>query len=254
MTAKTNNPRSARSLSATLILAFLILSVVILLISGGLQLFFYIQAQQQAISSQQELIAQGAAATISNFIQGKLAVLSTTTIQLASPTVTSSEAQTEILNSLLANHSEFSQFALFDNHDIETSAVTRIQSNSSVASAQLAHLVANDILTQTKEGQNYISPVYFNPDNKEPSVFMAVPVINGLGNYQGTLAAELNLISMWNLVNQLKVGNAGYAYVVNSQGTLLAFKYTTLCRGKTWATSNWSMNSSSILLPPPPTE
>ena len=57
---------------------------------------------------------------------------------------------------------------------------------------------------------------------------MAVPVTNGLGNYQGTLAAELNLISMWNLVNQLKVGNAGYAYVVNSQGTLLASKYTTL--------------------------
>ncbi len=228
MTAKTNNPRSARSLSATLILAFLILSVVILLISGGLQLFFYIQAQQQAISSQQELIAQGAAATISNFIQGKLAVLSTTTIQLASPTVTSSEAQTEILNSLLASHSEFSQFALFDNHDIETSAVTRIQSNSSVASAQLAHLVANDILTLTKEGQNYVSPVYLNQDNKEPTVFMAVPVTNGLGNYQGTLAAELNLISMWNLVNQLKVGNAGYAYVVNSQGTLLASKYTTL--------------------------
>ena len=101
MTTKTNKPRSARSLSATLIIAFLVLSVVILLVSGGLQLFFYIQAQQQAVSSQQELIAQSAAATISNFIEEKFAVLSTTAIQLASPTVTSSEGQTEILKSLL---------------------------------------------------------------------------------------------------------------------------------------------------------
>ena len=59
-------------------------------------------------------------------------------------------------------------------------------------------------------------------------MFLAVPVINGMGNYQGTLAAELNLISMWNLVNQLKVGNTGYAYVVNNQGTVITFKDTTL--------------------------
>ncbi len=132
------------------------------------------------------------------------------------------------MNSLLASQTEFRQFALFDNHDIELAAVTRIQANSSVASAELAQLVANDILTLTKEGQNYVSPVYLDPDTEEPTVFLAVPVINGMGNYQGTLAAELNLISMWNLVNQLKVGNTGYAYVVNNQGTVITFKDTTL--------------------------
>ena len=107
---------------------------------------------------------------------------------------------------------------------MKRASVTRIQVNSSVASAQLAHLATNDILTLTKKGQNYISPVYFNPATKEPTVFMAVPVTDVLRNYQGTLVAELNLISMWNLVNGLKVGNAGYAYVVNSQGTLIIFQ------------------------------
>ncbi len=226
MTTQTNNPQSARSLSATLIIAFLILSVVILLVSGSLQLFFYIQAQQQAVSSQQDLIAQSAATTVSNFIEEKFTVLSTTTIQLASPTVTSPEAQTEILNSLLASQSEFRQFAVFDNNGYETTSVTRIQSNSSITSAQFSHLVTNDVLAQTKKGQNYISPVYFDSTYHEPLVLMAVPVTDVLGNYQGALAAELNLISMWYLVNHVKVGNAGYAYVVNSQGTLIAFKDT----------------------------
>ena len=162
MTTKTNNPRSARSLSATLIISFLVLSVVILLVSGGLQLFFYIQTQQQAVSSQQEFIAQSAAAAVSNFIQEKFTVLSTTTIQLVSPAVTSSNGQTEVLKSLLASQSEFLQFAFFDNHDDETASVTRIQqTNSSLASAQLAHLAISDILTLTKKGRELYQPGLF---------------------------------------------------------------------------------------------
>jgi putative methionine-R-sulfoxide reductase with GAF domain len=228
MATKTNNPRSARSLSSTLIIAFLILSVVILLVSGGLQLYFYVQAQQQAVASQQVLVAQSAAATVGNFIADKFTVLSTAATWLASPTVTSSEAQTGILNSLLARQSEFRQFVFYDNHDNETASVTRIQTINSTASAQFARRVTSEILPLTKKGQNYISSVYFDPANTEPLVLMAIPVTNGLGNFQGTLVAELNLIHMWNLVNQLKVGNTGYAYVVNNQGILIAFKNNNL--------------------------
>jgi len=207
-----------------LIIAFLTLSVVILLASGGLQLFFYIQAQQQAVSNQQEFIAQSAATAVSNFIEEKFTVLSTTAIQLASPAGTSSEGQTEILKSLLGSQSEFLQFAFFDNHGDETASDTRIQANSSLASAQLAQLTINYILTLTKNGHNYISPVSFDPATKEPVVFMAVPATDAIKNYQGTIVAELNLISMWNLVNGLQVGNTGYAYVVNGQGTLIIFQ------------------------------
>jgi hypothetical protein len=55
-------------------------------------------------------------------------------------------------------------------------------------------------------------------------VLMAIPVVDPIGSFQGTLVGELNLTSMWDLVNQLKVGNTGYAYVVDSKGTLIAFK------------------------------
>lgn len=44
----------------------------LLLVSGGAQLFFNMQAQRQAISSKQQLIAQGAAKTVSNFIQEEI--------------------------------------------------------------------------------------------------------------------------------------------------------------------------------------
>jgi len=225
MKTETNHPRSARSLSVTLTIAFLILSVVALLASGGLQLFFNIQTQQQAISSQQESIAQSAANTVSSFIEEKFSVLSTaawmTNLSAASP-----DQQTQILESLLASQSEFRQLAVFDSHNDETAVASRVQINLSAASATFNGHVTSNMLAQTQKGQNYISPVYFDEATNEPLVVMAIPEIDALGNFQGILIAELKLASMWNLVDGLKVGNTGYAYVVNKQGNLIAFRDT----------------------------
>ena len=55
---------------------------------------------------------------------------------------------------------------------------------------------------------------------------LALPVSNVLGDFQGTLVAEVNLKFMWDLVDQLKVGETGVVYVVNKQGNLLAFNDT----------------------------
>jgi putative methionine-R-sulfoxide reductase with GAF domain len=55
---------------------------------------------------------------------------------------------------------------------------------------------------------------------------MAVPAQNVFGEFQGILVAELNLKFMWELVDQLEVGQTGYAYVVDNQGNLIAFEDT----------------------------
>jgi GAF domain-containing protein/HAMP domain-containing protein len=224
METKKNNPRRARSLSATLATAFFILSVVILIASGGLQLFFNIRTQQQAVSSQQQVIAQDAARTVSNFVEENFTVISST-VGLIHPNTLSPAAQTQILQSLLANQPAFRQLALFDAQNNETAVASRVQSSGSKL---ITSLVTSDVLVQTQKGQRYIGQVYFDVVNFEPVVLMAVPSTSAIGEFQGTLVAELNLISMFNLVNQLKVGNTGYAYVVNSQGKLIAFKNTTL--------------------------
>ena len=224
METKKNNPRRARSLSATLAISFLILSVVILIASGSLQLFFNIRAQQQAISSQQQVIAQDAARTVSSFIEENFSVL-TSTVGLIHPNTLSPAAQTQILQSLLANQPAFRQFAIFDAQKNETAVASRVQS---YGSKLITSLVTSDVLAQTQKGQRYIGQVYFDAVNFEPVVLMAVPSTSVVGEFQGTLVAELNLISMFNLVDQLKVGNTGYAYVVNSQGKLIAYKNTSL--------------------------
>jgi putative methionine-R-sulfoxide reductase with GAF domain len=54
-------------------------------------------------------------------------------------------------------------------------------------------------------------------------IAIAIPVKNIFGDFQGTLVGEINLKFMWDLVDQLKVGETGYVYVVDNQGNLIAF-------------------------------
>jgi GAF domain-containing protein len=206
-----------------LAIAFLALSVVVLLISGGLQLFYSIQTQQATIASQQQLIAQDASRTVSSFTQEKFSVLETT-VRLANPATASLEAQKQILEGLLGLQPAFRQLVLFNAQDQELAKSSRL---SETASGRLADQLKSDVLAQIREGKRYISPVYIDPVTSEPMVIMAVPAINALQEFQGTLAAEVNLkVDLWDLVDRLKVGEAGLAYVVDRQGYLIAFHDT----------------------------
>jgi putative methionine-R-sulfoxide reductase with GAF domain len=216
---KLNKPRSSRSLAATLAIAFFTLSIIILLASGGLQLFFNIQAQQQAISSKQQLIAQDAAKTVSKFIQDKFSGLETA-VELANPVNASAETQKTIMESLLGHDSAFRQFVLLDSRGQQLAQTSRA---SQTMSSQSILQLKGDVISQTSTGQRYISTVYIDDATSEPLIAIAIPVKNVFGDFQGTLVAEVNLKFMWELVDQLQVGETGYAYVVDNKGNLIAF-------------------------------
>jgi GAF domain-containing protein/HAMP domain-containing protein len=216
-------PRAARSLTATLAIAFLALSVVVLLISGGLQIFSNIQTQQATIANRQQLTAQGASRTVSSFIQEKFSVLETT-VRLASSAAASPEEQKQILESLLGPQPAFRQLVLLNAQDQELVKASRL---AQTASGRLTDQLKSDVRAQIRQGKRYISPIYIDSLTSEPLVMMAVPATNVLKEFQGTLVAEVNLkVDLWDLVDQLKVGETGRAYVVDRQGNLIAFHDT----------------------------
>jgi GAF domain-containing protein/HAMP domain-containing protein len=220
---KAKKPPRAQSLAATLAIAFGVLSVLVLLISSVLQLVSNLQAQQEAITSQQYLIAQDAARTVSSFIQEKFTVLETT-VRLASPVTASPEAQKQIVESLLGPQPAFRQLVLLNAEDQELVKISRL---SLVAFEQLADQLQGEALAQIRQGQRYISPVYIDPVTSEPLVVMAVPAVNAFKEFQGILAAEVNLkVDLWDLIDRLEVGETGLAYVVDRQGNLIAFSDT----------------------------
>jgi GAF domain-containing protein/HAMP domain-containing protein len=197
--------------------------VVVLLVSGGLQIFSNIQTQQTAIANQQQLIAQDAARTVSSFIQEKFSVLETT-VRLTNSATASPEEQRQILESLLGLQPAFRQLVLLNTQDQEVIKASRL---AQTVSRVFAERLDDVRLVHILERKRYIGPVYIDPTTSEPLVIMAVPVTNVLGDYQGTLAVEVNLkVDLWDLVDRLKVGKTGLAYVVDRQGNLIAFRDT----------------------------
>jgi putative methionine-R-sulfoxide reductase with GAF domain len=219
MKIKTNSPRPPRSLASTLAIAFFTLSAVILLGSGGFALYTDIRSSQDSIADQQQYAAQNAGETVSAFIQDNFVALETA-VEFANPVTATPEVRRTIMESLLGLHPGFQQFAVLDSEGRQLIGVSRL---SQTLSPQFVLQLKDEALSQD---QRYISPVYIDDSTSEPLIVMAIPVKNVLGDVQGTLVAEVNLKFMWDLVDQLKVGETGYAYVVDNQGNLIAFEDT----------------------------
>ncbi len=220
MNMKTNRPRVARSLATTTAIAFFNLIVLILIVVGGLAIYLNYLTYQDALSAQQLLIAQDAGKTVVNSIEEKYAGLETA-IEFANPVSAAPNVRENFMASLLGIHPAFRQFALLDGGGQQLAQISRV---SPSLSAQFTRQLEGDSLTQTAEGQRYISPVYIDDTSSEPLVAIAIPVKNVLGDFQGTLVAEVDLKFMWDLVDQLRVGETGYAYVVDNQGNLIAYE------------------------------
>jgi putative methionine-R-sulfoxide reductase with GAF domain len=210
-----NNPRPPRSLATTLAIAFFTLSAVILLISGGFAAYSNINSYIHGISDLQEHAAHDASEAVSSFIEDRFVALESA-VDFANPVTATSEARQTLMESLLGLHPAFQEFALLDSEGRQFAEISRL---TPTLSPQFVLQLKDDALTQA---ERYISPVYIDDVTSEPLIVVAIPVKSVLGDVQGTLVAEVNLKFMWDLVDQLKVGETGYAYVVDNEGRLIA--------------------------------
>lgn len=221
MIKRLNRLRSETSLRQLLAAYFAIVSIAVLLVSGVVQTIYNYQAQREILFSQQQLIAQDAAADVSDFIEDKFSVLETA-VTLENVAAVSTADQERILGNALGFQPAFRQLALFDaNGQLLTQSSRLIASRSQAFVAETTNLI-----TQVAQINRYAGPVTIDADTSEPLIIIAVPIQDVFGDFQGMLAAEINLKFMWDLVDQLEVGQTGYAYVVNREGKLLAYTDT----------------------------
>lgn len=208
---------TSRSLAATLIIAFVVLTLAALLVAYLAQLFLVAQLGQQVTSGAQQLVAQGAASMVADFVQIRFDVLETAA-RLGDFT-SAAQDQEKILANLMGLQPAFRQLAVLDNQGREQNRVSRL---SQSMSGNPLEQVESGWFERVRQGNRYVSPVYVDMATSEPLVIMAVPVQDVFGDFQGVLLAEVNLKFIWDLVGRLKVGEAGLAYVVDRRGNLLA--------------------------------
>lgn len=83
--------------------------------------------------------------------------------------------------------------------------------------------------TEVKSGKSYVGPVYFRKET-EPYMTIAVPASR---DAPSVTVAEVNLKFVWDVVAHIRVGQSGYAYVVDARGRLISHPDISLVLQKT---------------------
>ncbi|WP_419660346.1 cache modulated two component system sensor histidine kinase [Desulfosarcina variabilis str. Montpellier] len=223
---ESKNAASSRNLGTTLTLAFVTMSVAALLFSGFVGIIFLIQTQKEAVAGKQHVVARQAADAVAGFIQDKFIVME------AAVRLTGSAREREnALQALLGMEPAFRQLLLLNT---ENEALFRASRMSQIESGRLDQQLGADPFRRVSAGQRHIGAVYVDQVTSEPLVILSVPVTTLLGDRLGALLAEVNLKFIWELVDRLRVGETGHAYVVDRKGRLIAFGETgRVLRGET---------------------
>jgi two-component system, cell cycle sensor histidine kinase and response regulator CckA len=211
---------SFRSLAVTLSIGFSALIIVALLSASCLQIYFSFHVQQDYIHNNLRLIAKNTANTVDYFVREKFSLLETTATRRNLILLPKKEQET-ILERLMGLEPSFRQLALFNEQETEMVKVSRI---AKPLSSQMMNNSLNELFHTVSQKKKYIGPVYIDKTTSEPMMTMAVPATDVFGDYKGTLIVETNLKFMWDLMDQIKIGQNGQAYVVEKQGYLIAYR------------------------------
>jgi PAS domain S-box-containing protein len=210
-----------KSLATRLTLLSMLIVVVTLAAVGTGLIVIARQAQRESLFRLQEANAEKVALMISGFMRRKAGDLQLfeETRHLAPMTPAQ---QREALESLLIyGQPSYSQLALLDGTGMERVKVSRFHTylprELRSQSSDLAFLTA-------MKGLTYISPVHIAPDSALLSVRIAVPVTALKDQAVGVLSAEVNIGPLWQEVSGVLIGRTGYAYLVDSRGSFIAYQ------------------------------
>jgi two-component system, NtrC family, sensor kinase len=203
-----------RSRLFTKYVALFVAVVGIALLSNGIfEVFFYYREHKASLIRIQHEQAEAAAAKISQFIKEIESQLGWTT-QLPWSAGSIEQRRFDALR-LLRQVPAITELAQVDSTGKERLRVSRLAMDVVDSGLDLSK---DPKFTEAVAHKVYYGPVYFRRES-EPYMTLALA---GTRKDAGVSIAEVNLKLIWDVVSQIKVGEHGHAYVVGSQGRLIA--------------------------------
>lgn len=193
---------------------------------------------QTAAESSQIILKNSDVYRVNQYMNDKVSAL---IIHSQSPSVYNLQLATakQDLQGLLNQDSDITQLTLTNSRGMSVLSLNR---KGSLPTGQNLSQTNAYRVTNYLDGREYISPVTYNTD-KRPIVTIAVPLVNfstahNLSNLStavpgqlrtasqinGVLIEQVDLTNLWNSVLSQNSSTSGvYAYVVDSEGTLIAY-------------------------------
>ena len=205
-----------------LIRHYFLISVVLigvgLVASGVLEIYFRYRESQETLGLLQQEVASGAAFKIERFVQEiERTMRGATKSREIAPKGLAPEYRFELEKLLLIAPAVTEVIAM------DTEGNIRLQASRlrTVLPKTKEDYPASAAFQQAKQGKSYFGAVYF-VRGSEPYMTIAIPIERFAGDVIGVLQAEVNLKYIGDVVAAIKVGQAGYAYLVSKTGELIA--------------------------------
>jgi signal transduction histidine kinase len=182
-----------------------IISLAVLLISTGHK------AVEQSVYRDYKEIATRASKEIGLFVKSPSDTLATTAAIIGvSPNDIS--RQELLLRELSLNMPMFTHISSTDNQGIEIA--------SSIVKKERDDFHGDPAFLKARDSEFYISEIRLTSDNI-PYVIMSVPIIH-LGENHGVLMAQVNMREMWNIVDGIRLGDTGHAFLMEQDKKIIA--------------------------------
>jgi len=208
------SPPFFRRLSTRLLFTLTMLSALPLIIVGLFMRSITQESITDYIKNQHSLIAHRAGNEIKLFLETPNTLLKTLLVTMDIHDM-NPFTQSLILNKVITEYQP-----IFDR--IFTIDTLGNEITTSDFGPHVATYADEEFFIQTVQGTDYSSSVNFNED-QEPFIIISYP-IKQFEQIKGVLAAEIDLKSIWQLVDEIEVGESGGAFVVSEAGQLIAHR------------------------------
>ena len=199
-----------KSISTKLILLLIISLLIPLSIYGALSIWTSRHFNFKSVTEGNINVAKRAAGEINLYVTNNIAILNALAQNLGRFNIPEHEQRLMLSNYIL-------NFPGLEKILITNETGKDVMSTDGILSIDRSQ----DIAYQTAmKGEVYKSDVFIS-DNLTPSMTIAVP-LKRLDTIIGAMIADINLVAMWNLVDSIRIGEKGYAFVVTGEGKLIA--------------------------------
>lgn len=200
--------------SSKLIVSFILLASVPIIAVGVFLIGTTQTFIEASIFEENIRLAKRSSNEIKIYVNTGFSVLSTVAT-VPSLTNMNTFEQSFIINRLKQDNEELFKRILI----LDSSGVEILNTSFSPRKAQYNN---EYIMEQVKNGSTFFSPVYID-ENLSPAMFVGVPIVK-FHTVVGALVVEIDLKSIWDLVDGIRIGQLGGAFIVSESGKLIAHR------------------------------
>lgn len=176
------------------------------------------QIKKHAAELQTE-IASVTADRIRTFVHRKIERFSDTASAVSLYQLGSKE-QRLLIGLLVKNDNSFTDASIIDARGME---VVKVSDRRVYFPSDLSDQSKSRKFNTAIKGQDYISPAYTS-NKAQPYITIAIPLWGKNQDVVGVVSAEADLSFLWDAIGKIHFGTAGYAYLVDGHGNLIAHR------------------------------